>query len=167
MGSVCKAFFQLSTEPWPGFSRSCLLFSYFWSKFLRQCFACQTGSAAKIGRDLNWTCIPIPSLAPWLFFLYFFSFSFPFPYSEWGNKISSYVHRENKGKFQGYLLLIFFCGYCYLDRIQEEEKGRQETREDAGLIKPTWAMWERDISKHDQLTISLITRHFILKLFIA
>lgn len=36
--------------------------------------------------------------------------------------------------------MLTVCGYCCLDRIQEEEKGRQETREDAGLMEPTWAM---------------------------
>lgn len=36
--------------------------------------------------------------------------------------------------------MLIFYGYYYFDRIQEEEKGRQETREDAGLKESTWAV---------------------------
>lgn len=80
LGSACKAFFQLSTEPWPGFSRSCLLFSYFRSKFLRQCFACQTGSAAQIGGVLNWTRTPLSIFPSALAVPFFPSFPSVFPF---------------------------------------------------------------------------------------
>lgn len=177
VGSVCNAFFQLSTELWPGFSRRCLLFSYFPSKFLRQCFACQTGSAPQIGRVLNETCnslsifstalaFPVIFLLFLLFSLSLFKMRIQF-LCAWRKKKGGTYTGVKWNLLQCLLDTNFLLSLLCLDRIQEEEKGRQETREDAGLMESTWAMWERDISKHDQLTVSFIPRHFILKLFIA
>lgn len=107
VGSVCKALFQLSTEPWPGFSMSCLLFPYFRSKFLRQCFACQIGSVAQIGRVLNWyRHPPFPSslLPQPLIFFFFSSFPSVFPclVQSVETKLVLTCIEKTRATFQGY-----------------------------------------------------------------